>query len=937
MSNPYLSSPFEMASSSRPLARKRTFNDFDPSSPRAQGCSTAASSSPYLYQPSNPSSTPQHSAFLSSPPTVYSSPMARSVSAQSTFNSFMQSLGSSPQKASQFSPDNARPGMKRRKTIPSEMGSPASPIKPMQSPQTPLEGVMRGNGKDGEDVWPPHVEEAFQTAIRLLPRLGRKKLIINGKACGRNELIGDYIKRTTGVERSRKQVSSHIQVLKNMRKDDKEFMAILADPLEGDDRFAPGNARLFFGSDSNMGSPFMATFLEHSLASRDQTFPPPIDLSAALQLPPLPRGGGLLPSPAGTSPAGLHSPFAMQSQATTPTSTLANALRDMTVLPPPTPSAIAASVPFAPVEFVMRVAPDEGSGRRAPHVYTALDARMGPTGKVFLEDLPAGLQRYPMLGDMVDHLPCQFLHARFDLDVPTTASAVGLGSTLEAFMRLETVQGLPLTAVTTVFCHGEEIINFSEQLSPSILIDTPQRRSSTGRTTPPSPPGQASRHKYSYHVPFYAEYWLPLFARNGLASTSNSRSSGQAVDFGRVGSDRIDFAQSISAFSVLQEFVVAREDAAPFVPGQSLCRGSALGDVILVVAYDFAVCEGTMKAGAELSFLSKRNSPAQAMQLPVPPRSAFTPRFPPQAAPPMSRSFTSPLSIAIAPPPLAQQSMPPPPLPASARSKFSPVKPNLSLHIPPPSQYVRRSSTGSTPSSQPAPSPGLRLNGPLTPWGQVVHTPNAPPPVQVAPSSANQLDRDRLEHIWRQQAHSWDLHSPALMGVSAPPEVYPTLQASPLPTPPPQHFKVEEPPLYSTSFLETSFDTGSAFDEAVAFSPLPDSTSSSSFVDLSATSSSHSSFNDISPPPFDFQPNGPPRDFYQLHDPVSPALVPDLVSSTGSTASSSSFQSSVIAMPRYTVGPAGKAKEESPQEKRKMEQDFFSSVFGSSTKYTGVY
>ncbi|KAI8640209.1 TEA/ATTS domain family-domain-containing protein [Parasitella parasitica] len=86
--------------------------------------------------------------------------------------------------------------------------------------------------KEEQQVWPPDVEDAFIKALETIPKLGRRKILVNGKPCGRNELISDFIFRKTGKVRTRKQVSSHIQVLKNTRKGDPHFMRLLTDSVE---------------------------------------------------------------------------------------------------------------------------------------------------------------------------------------------------------------------------------------------------------------------------------------------------------------------------------------------------------------------------------------------------------------------------------------------------------------------------------------------------------------------------------------------------------------------------------------------------------------------------------------------------------------------------------------------------------------------------------
>ncbi|KAI9850548.1 MAG: hypothetical protein M1838_005470 [Thelocarpon superellum] len=86
---------------------------------------------------------------------------------------------------------------------------------------------QRRDAGDGDAVWPDHLEEAFQRALQDIECMGRRKLSQNGKPCGRNELIADYIYKHTGARRTRKQVSSHIQVLKGFLKNCPSFMKLV--------------------------------------------------------------------------------------------------------------------------------------------------------------------------------------------------------------------------------------------------------------------------------------------------------------------------------------------------------------------------------------------------------------------------------------------------------------------------------------------------------------------------------------------------------------------------------------------------------------------------------------------------------------------------------------------------------------------------------------
>ncbi|CAD6890149.1 unnamed protein product [Tilletia controversa] len=682
-----------------------------------------------------------------------------------------------------------------------------------QAPESPDLSKNKAAG----NVWPDNVEVAFWEALRLIPKLGRRKVLVGGKACGRNELIADYIQRKTGVKRSRKQVSSHIQVLKNIKKNDIEFQQLIAEPKSDDEYYIPAGGMMYAQTLAGYGYGGLGgqyPLLEMDGIALLSPYTPGMGSTAGIDMmaPPLSATGGLT-----TAMNGMTFPQTGEVKMMSCT-----------------------TFPILPSSFTMWLQCSQTSSR---HDYVSMDRKkmascaQGKSGlpTMPIENIRVGHLRFPMLAEMYQRLPCQFLHVHVPLHVPRYDVANPRFDQFSAQLSLVSATDARLTSVTTIYSHGKRVLSLVEPLDPPRkIISRSGSESASGANSPggevpmtattSSTEGSlaSSKHSFVHQAPFATDFWADFLSRTHPAHIEKSIPPA----FGKDPCERAALGMAISGITLVQEFVVASEEAInnlggveailggatsnTFDSSANVSAGSKIGDVVLVVAWDLECVEALEGPGSTsvsvLTMATRSPSPLRKIaplptgspvrsgqNLMVPGSNYFS--LQKQQSMNMSTYSNIPsgsvsesssqgsMSISISEPTsISSQghSQPQMQMPTLLRKRgISVSKPNLMVQIPPApahlsmhknvlhAQAAMRAGGSASPGLASATMAAAHFgmvqqsgaHTPITPFPQLIHTPDLPPPMLPNVEEAA-FQRERLERHWATTQPPSDMISP---------------------------------------------------------------------------------------------------------------------------------------------------------------------------------
>lgn len=412
---------------------------------------------------------------------------------------------------------------------------------------------------------------------------------------------------------------------------------------------------------------------------------------------------------------------------------------------------------MAPTSFMMWACPAEDQTPAAedeelePFVFATLNENDShKSGAVLVEDLDFDGHdanvRFPGVVEAVSSGRCPVVHAQIRARLPSMddncGAAAGDVKAEVGVLSESSFGGKALGVAMTLVVGGKTVLRYATDL--------------------PAPAPVGDKFLYTAQLP-------GVFIGGLLKGTAEAGTMSPLIAHSR---DEVMFVKAaLQQATILAEYHVLDTEASQNVPVDDDAPTGTLGEVVLIIAYEFDVAEEDDAGTMQLRHMATR------MRRASPPRKVSTTSIASdrQSSPPILQiREPSPAPSQIAEP--AQEERKPfsfgnglagPRVvrpPSAAPSKKRHASKNLSISIP--ERKFTASSLG-VPGAQPSSangnlSPASRASspGPLTPAIQIVHTPTVAP---GAPGPGDLTSIRRLEHSWATSVGmNGDLSSPAI-------------------------------------------------------------------------------------------------------------------------------------------------------------------------------
>ncbi|KAM0787320.1 hypothetical protein ACM66B_007093 [Microbotryomycetes sp. NB124-2] len=108
------------------------------------------------------------------------------------------------------------------------------PTTPIQAPVTRVSKLGKlkhepGTVTDNGQLWTDEIDSALLEGMRVIPNIQRRTIAVDGHELGRNALLSEYVYRKTGWFRSKRQIGSHLQLLRRHNAGNEQVMELLRD------------------------------------------------------------------------------------------------------------------------------------------------------------------------------------------------------------------------------------------------------------------------------------------------------------------------------------------------------------------------------------------------------------------------------------------------------------------------------------------------------------------------------------------------------------------------------------------------------------------------------------------------------------------------------------------------------------------------------------